>query len=290
MSKFILDATNRQRAFFCVIFSVPFRLALVAGFAAILISNTPALADGRDDALAGVSATQSGDLDEAIRLYTSAIRSRDLSNEDRAFVFFERGGVFLTLGLHANSIKDYTEGLIFGEGDAIIFNNLGVAYAALGDHAQAVDQFDRALSFDPDFPTAVENRAASRRALVALAGTGIGGIWAHTQTSARIFTFTGEMVLPNAVIGQVRADYQIGSSTGSEPGRLIGRLDGQVFSGTWITETFGTPCETDVEGRNTWGKFEFVFNDDFTGFDGTFGICKGALGRTWTGIRTGPAE
>ncbi len=258
-------------------------------------ANSVAIAEGRDDALAGVNAIEDGDLEEAIRLFTSALGSRDLTNEDRAFVFFERGGVFLTLGLHANSIKDYTQGLALGGGEdeggsAIIFNNLGVAYAALGDHNNALAQFDLALGVEPGLATAIENRTASRLALVALEGTGIGGTWSHTQTTAFIFIFTGEMVLPETVIGQVRADYRIGSSTGSESGRLVGRLDGLALTGTWITETFGTPCETDFEGRNTWGKFEFIFNDDFTSFDGTFGVCDGAMGRTWTGTRIEPAE
>lgn len=55
--------------------------------------------------------------------------------------------------------------------------------------------------------------------------------------------------------------------------------------GTWLTLTRGTPCEPVVENHPTRGRFAFLFNQDFTAFDGTFSVCEQPLGRKWTGTK-----
>jgi tetratricopeptide (TPR) repeat protein len=241
-----------------------------------------------------------GDTEAAIADFTKAIR---MPGNDDAAAYSGRARLFLAAGRHASAIKDFSEAILLSPRSAVAYNNRGVAYAGIGENEFAAADFEKALRLSPDFADARRNLTAARRAIAtggqlvfgpeqpvaAPAGPTfdtVGGTWSHTQASIGIFQFTGEFTLPDLTTGPIRANYTTGSSTGSEPGLLIGRIDGHIFAGKWVTLTFGTPCETKVEDRPTWGKFKLEFNANFTGFTGNFGICDGILDRVWTGERT----
>ena len=50
------------------------------------------------------------------------------------------------------------------------------------------------------------------------AAQGIGGVWAHEQTTGFIFKFTGDIAFPAVPGGALRADYTTGSSVAAGPG------------------------------------------------------------------------
>jgi tetratricopeptide (TPR) repeat protein len=53
--------------------------------------TTPVWAGGLDDANAGIAAYAGGDYDNAIRLYTKAVASGELSRENLSIAYYNRG-------------------------------------------------------------------------------------------------------------------------------------------------------------------------------------------------------
>lgn len=76
------------------------------GVVMALALTTPALADGNADGNAGLDAMNQGDNQRAVALFTSAIRSGDLSKDDKEFATANRGRAYANLGQTDQAIED----------------------------------------------------------------------------------------------------------------------------------------------------------------------------------------
>lgn len=65
-------------------------------------------------------------------------------------------------------------------------------------------------------------------------------------------------------------------------GRFVYSLEGTLMAGNWIQLGSAVQCETEVEGSFYWGTFEFVFDEEFTEFEGVWDHC--GLGSSATGM------
>lgn len=62
----------------------------------------------------------------------------------------------------------------------------------------------------------------------------------------------------------------------SDSGKLQFSLSGTTMTGIWIEPSSAQECESDRGGSNYWGKFEFIFDEEFTSFLGSWGYCEEA--------------
>jgi tetratricopeptide (TPR) repeat protein len=108
----------------------------------------------------GYARHQSGDLKEAIKLYTKAI------DADNRFVmaYQMRGAALQKMKKYQNAISDYSMVIAQGEPtfQAIGYFNRGVVKNMIGDYGGAIEDFTMAISIDKRMAAAFFHRAIAR--------------------------------------------------------------------------------------------------------------------------------
>jgi tetratricopeptide (TPR) repeat protein len=133
-------------------------------FVAILLLSlmvcltSPVWAGGLDDAKAGKTAYQEGNYDKAIKLYTKAIASGELSREDLSKVYNNRGEAWDDRGDSDKAIADYTKAIEINPQYISAYYNRGVAWYDKGDYDKAIVDYTKAIEIDPKFALAYQNR------------------------------------------------------------------------------------------------------------------------------------
>ncbi len=117
--------------------------AFISG--AALLSSTPAWADPLDDARAADDAADDGDLEGAIALYRRALESGELTPNNQAAVYFNRGGVHIQVGNVEQAVQDFTQTVLLRPDHQLAWASRGIALRALGRGEQAVSDFTQAL-------------------------------------------------------------------------------------------------------------------------------------------------
>ena len=101
-----------------------------------------------------VAYRRKGDLDQAIRDYSEAIRL----DQDSPGPFYNRGLAYAAKGDHTRAIGDYSEAIRLYPDYAQAFSSRGLAYVRKGDLDQAIRDFDEAIRLDREYPEAWNNR------------------------------------------------------------------------------------------------------------------------------------
>jgi tetratricopeptide (TPR) repeat protein len=124
-------------------------------FVAILLLSlmvcvtSPGWADGWDDADAGIAAAKGGDYDEAIRLFTKAIESGELSRENLSIAYYNRGNAWQSKGDSDKAIADYTKAIEIDPKHARAYYNRGKAWKKKGDYDKAIADYTKAIEINP---------------------------------------------------------------------------------------------------------------------------------------------
>ncbi|WP_245609090.1 lipoprotein NlpI [Vibrio rhizosphaerae] len=87
------------------------------------------------------------------------LQQKELSDEIRAKVFYERGNSYDSLGLKNLARLDFEQSLRFYPSQPEVFNMLGVYYTEINDFDAAYESFDSALELDPKSVYAGRNLA-----------------------------------------------------------------------------------------------------------------------------------
>jgi tetratricopeptide (TPR) repeat protein len=135
-----------------ILFAAPFLLSLM------VCVTSPAWAGGLDDAKAGETAFQRGNDDEAIRLFTRAIASGELSRRDLGIAYYNRGNVWYYKGDYDKAIADYTKAIEINPQYASAYENRGLAWADKGDYDKAIADYTKAIEIDPKYAKAYYKR------------------------------------------------------------------------------------------------------------------------------------
>ncbi len=98
-------------------------------FALAVLSAGPALAGGIEDGNAGLAALNRGAYDEAIRLFTRAIKAPDLAPDDREFAFLNRGKAYLGKKAYTLAAADFRRARTMRPDDADAADGLRLALA-----------------------------------------------------------------------------------------------------------------------------------------------------------------
>jgi len=117
-----------------------------------------ARAGGIDDAIAGRSALKLNRYDEAIRLFTGAIDSSQLSPRDVAGAHLGRGSAYAAKSLHQLAIADFTETLRILPDNSQAYYNRGTAYVYTQEYEMAERDLSKVIELTPDDQNAYVNR------------------------------------------------------------------------------------------------------------------------------------
>jgi tetratricopeptide (TPR) repeat protein len=111
-----------------------------------------------EDAIAGMAAASGGDFDEAIRLYTKAIESGELSREDLSNAYFNRGVSWYNKGDYDKAIADYSKAIEINPEWSRCYYYRGNVWGTKGDYDRAIADFTKAIEIDPEYALAYNNR------------------------------------------------------------------------------------------------------------------------------------
>jgi tetratricopeptide (TPR) repeat protein len=124
-------------------------LAALLLLSLMVCATSSAWAGGLNDAKAGIAATGRGHYDKAIRLFTSAIASGELSREDLSIVYYNRGFAWMKKGDDDQAIADFTEAIAINPRFDEAYYNRGRAWHDKGDYGKAIGDYTRAIEIDP---------------------------------------------------------------------------------------------------------------------------------------------
>jgi tetratricopeptide (TPR) repeat protein len=135
------------------------KLLFVAVSMAVLMFcvTSPGWGGGLGDAGAGLTASRRGDLDEAIRLYTKAIDSGELSDENVVVIYTNRGNIFLRKGDYKRAIKDYSKAIKLNSLYVRAYNNRSWAWVNRGRYDEALADCSMAIDLNPQYLPAFIN-------------------------------------------------------------------------------------------------------------------------------------
>ena len=137
-------------------FRLPFLILL---FGAAWMTAQSAQANGVDDAKAGEIAKVRGRDEEAIRLFTRALRSGELSTNNQAVTLDNRATVYAHKRQFDLAIADFNESIRLRP-NAVVYRNRALTYSKMHRYDQAVADFDAAIRLKPEFSSAYRERGA----------------------------------------------------------------------------------------------------------------------------------
>jgi tetratricopeptide (TPR) repeat protein len=138
-------------------------IALLA-VAAPAIYAAPVSASGVTDFQDAIAAQWKGDLDEALTLYTKALKKGDLSHKQLSIGAYNRGIIYLSKQKYNLAISDFDTAIWLRPNYADAFHNRGLAFSRSGRYDRSIEDFDAAIKIKPDNPSALNNRGNAYRA------------------------------------------------------------------------------------------------------------------------------
>ena len=104
---------------------------------------------GSDDINAGIAAGKEGDFDKAIGLFTKAIESGKLSQENLSIAYYNRGRAWGEKGNYDKAIADSTKAIEINPKFAEAYGNRGYAWYLKGDYDKAIADYTKFIEIDP---------------------------------------------------------------------------------------------------------------------------------------------
>ena len=104
-----------------------------------------------DDVRVGITAHNRGDYDEAIRLYTKAIASGELSRDELWRVYVSRGWDWSLKGDHDRGIADITKAIELEPRCAPCYLQRGLVWQLKGTYDRAIADHNKAIELDPQY-------------------------------------------------------------------------------------------------------------------------------------------
>ena len=104
---------------------------------------------GSDDIKAGIAAGKEGDFDKAIVLFTRAIESGKLSQENLSIAYCNRGFARRKKGDYDKAIADFTKAIEINPNDASAYQFRGYCWKFIGNDDKANADYEKAKKLDP---------------------------------------------------------------------------------------------------------------------------------------------
>jgi lipoprotein NlpI len=120
-----------------------------------------AMANGYDDARAGIVELNSGNNAEAIRLLTRALDSGQIANGDLAAAYFDRGLAWANSGEYDKAINDYNNAIRLNPHLEDVYHGRGVAWVKKGEYDKAISDFNTAIHFNAQDAETLDGRGVA---------------------------------------------------------------------------------------------------------------------------------
>jgi tetratricopeptide (TPR) repeat protein len=124
-------------------------------------SGDPAMANGYDDARAGVTELSNGNNAEAIRLLTRALDSGQIANGDLGAAHFDRGLAWANSGEYDKAIADYSDAIRFNPHLVDAYHSRGVAWVKKGEYDDAITDFNVAIRYNAQDAESFDGRGVA---------------------------------------------------------------------------------------------------------------------------------
>ena len=133
-------------------------------FSLLVCLTSPAGAGGVDDVKAGEDAFYAGNCEEAIRLYTKAIVSGELSLVQLREAYCDRGYTWwLCKSDYDKAIADYTKAIEIDSKYAGVYYDRGDVWYDKGDYDKAIADYTKAIEINPKFIASYKHRGDAWR-------------------------------------------------------------------------------------------------------------------------------
>jgi tetratricopeptide (TPR) repeat protein len=106
---------------------------------------------------AATEALNRGDCDEAIRLFSQALKSRVL-RDNQSLAYVKRGYCYTVKGLFDNAIEDYTMAIKLEPNNPFYYAARGVVYSKKEFFDRAIEDFSTAITRQPEYMKAYFER------------------------------------------------------------------------------------------------------------------------------------
>lgn len=124
--------------------------ALLAALLLLALAVPALAASPAAEILAGNRAAEKGDLDKAIKLFSTAIDSGKLSKENLAIAHNNRGSAYDDKGNTDKALKDYSKAIEFNPSYDAAYYNRSYALERKGQISDAYRDMEKAVQLEPD--------------------------------------------------------------------------------------------------------------------------------------------
>jgi len=118
-------------------------------FLAACLTAAPVMAGPREDIKAGNAAAQAQNLDQAIKLFSKAIKSGRLSPDNLAVAYNNRGSAYDDKGMGDKAIADFNQAIKIKPKYAEAYYNRSFTYEKKGMLASAMKDIEQAVRLQP---------------------------------------------------------------------------------------------------------------------------------------------
>jgi lipoprotein NlpI len=133
-------------------------LRMILSFIALIVLGDTSHAQSFDNAKNCVAEVQKNDLDLTIDHCTAAIQSAELSDQELAAAFHNRGLAYYHKKEYDSAIEDYDHAIRLGLKDSDSFYHRGLAYFDKNDYDRAIQDLNQTLKLNPDSVAALQKR------------------------------------------------------------------------------------------------------------------------------------
>ena len=139
-------------------------LRMILSFIALIVLGDTSQAQSNNDFKKCATKVERNDFDLAIDHCTAAIQSGELSDQDLAIVFNNRGFAYYNKKNYDHAIEDYDRATRLNPNDSDPFYRRGLAYFEKNEYNRAIQDFDEALKLKPDSVAALQKRGLAYEA------------------------------------------------------------------------------------------------------------------------------
>ena len=139
-------------------------LRLILSLIALIALGDTSQAQSNNDFKKCATKVERNDFDLAIDHCTAAIQSGELSDQDLAIVFNNRGFAYYNKKNYDHAIEDYDRATRLNPNDSDPFYRRGLAYFEKNEYNRAIQDFDEALKLKPDSVAALQKRGLAYEA------------------------------------------------------------------------------------------------------------------------------
>lgn len=98
--------------------------------------------------LAALEAHSSGQLKNAVKIYTSILRLK-IKDSVRSLVYNHRGMAYFGLSDYARAIRDFSKSINYDPKNVRCYNNRALTFRALKSYERSLEDYDRSVTIDP---------------------------------------------------------------------------------------------------------------------------------------------